>query len=235
MDDSLRAGFVRLLNSVTPPDRAGVRYPRGRGRVRRVNPIKQLVRIEDMSRFGWLDFANCKGTIDFDPFIDLAATKKIEKMKEKYCRHCCVRQECLDFAFETDSDGIFGGFTKEERNRMAPFLKKSISVSVVAVSIQLMVDQSGASLNSKLRALEHPTHEQISDPSHTSSQRNHSQSVLSTAVESLMECLAEWTENLERLSPDLQASHSSQSPPSLHFLDELGNFPQQSHQPPALN
>jgi WhiB family transcriptional regulator, redox-sensing transcriptional regulator len=69
---------------------------------------------------GWMGKALCK---DADPSLfhpepgddhDL----RVEEAK-RYCRHCPVRNRCLEWAFETgDRWGILGGTTPYQRTRM---------------------------------------------------------------------------------------------------------------------
>lgn len=52
----------------------------------------------------------------FFPGTEDPANPIVVAMKQRYCDHCPVRQECLDTALVTQSDwGIFGGTTGEER------------------------------------------------------------------------------------------------------------------------
>lgn len=65
----------------------------------------------------WIKNAACHDARSELFFTDTKHTRIVEYVKQRYCRHCPVLLECRQYALDTDSDGIFGGMTKEERNR----------------------------------------------------------------------------------------------------------------------
>lgn len=66
----------------------------------------------------WRDHALCRDT-DPELFFPVGTTGlallAIERAKQ-VCGECLVRDECLDFALETNQDsGVWGGLSEEER------------------------------------------------------------------------------------------------------------------------
>jgi WhiB family redox-sensing transcriptional regulator len=65
----------------------------------------------------WMDYANCIGA-EADLFFP--ARGESSKAARAICRECFVRQDCLDYALETDQrKGIWGGLNRRERNKEA--------------------------------------------------------------------------------------------------------------------
>jgi WhiB family redox-sensing transcriptional regulator len=66
----------------------------------------------------WRDRAACRGE-DPELFFPIGTTGRdydaqVEEAKA-VCRGCPVRTECLDWAYRTRADGIWGGTTEQER------------------------------------------------------------------------------------------------------------------------
>jgi WhiB family redox-sensing transcriptional regulator len=66
----------------------------------------------------WRDRAACRGE-DPELFFPIGSTgrdydKQVEDAKA-VCSGCPVRIECLDWAYRTRADGIYGGTTEQER------------------------------------------------------------------------------------------------------------------------
>ena len=66
----------------------------------------------------WRDLALCRDT-DPELFFPVGTTGQAlvsQDHAKRVCRDCGVRQECLDYALDTNQDsGIWGGLTEEER------------------------------------------------------------------------------------------------------------------------
>lgn len=63
----------------------------------------------------WRSRANCLG-IDPEIFFPGEKDRVGLKQAKSYCKSCPVKQECEDFAVETDArEGVFGGKTYAER------------------------------------------------------------------------------------------------------------------------
>lgn len=68
-----------------------------------------------MSRLEWMDDALCR-EVDQDLFFP---ENPIESQRaRKICASCRVRSECLEYALETRVDGIWGGTTAVQRQKM---------------------------------------------------------------------------------------------------------------------
>lgn len=63
----------------------------------------------------WMKDAACKGT-NPDPYFSRDNIDKVSAIK--VCKTCPVRGDCLDYALVFDLDGIWGGLTDLQRNRM---------------------------------------------------------------------------------------------------------------------
>jgi WhiB family redox-sensing transcriptional regulator len=63
----------------------------------------------------WMDQAKCKG-VSLEVFYP--AVGKSSVTAKAWCKACEVRQECLAWALDTDQDGIWGGHTQAERERL---------------------------------------------------------------------------------------------------------------------
>ena len=64
----------------------------------------------------WRDQAECLG-MDVGLFFP---TNQVARAAKDACRRCPVRQECLEWALETDTtDGIWGGLSAKARRRLA--------------------------------------------------------------------------------------------------------------------
>ncbi len=80
----------------------------------------------------WFERASC---LDLDPdlFFDC-----VPERAKKICKGCEVRIECLTEALQQDTDGVFGGTTRDERRRLKSMLS-AIQLSqggVVDIPIQ---------------------------------------------------------------------------------------------------
>jgi WhiB family redox-sensing transcriptional regulator len=66
----------------------------------------------------WRDHAQCRDT-DPELFFPVGTTGQAlvsQDHAKRVCRECTVRQECLDYALDTNQDsGIWGGLSEEER------------------------------------------------------------------------------------------------------------------------
>lgn len=74
-----------------------------------------------------MDEANCRGlepkdTEQFFPYVNdrhngmsLATTRQVENTIQRFCLACPVRQDCLEYGVDTNSEGIFGGVLLTER------------------------------------------------------------------------------------------------------------------------
>jgi len=69
----------------------------------------------------WRELAACR---DSDPTLFFpigttgAAIEQIEKAKA-ICLECSVREECLNYALETNQEaGVWGGYAEDERRRL---------------------------------------------------------------------------------------------------------------------
>jgi WhiB family redox-sensing transcriptional regulator len=66
----------------------------------------------------WRDHARCRDT-DPELFFPVGTTGQAlvsQDHAKRVCRECTVRQECLDYALDTNQDsGIWGGLSEEER------------------------------------------------------------------------------------------------------------------------
>ena len=73
----------------------------------------------------WRDQAACKGQGDLffpppmtDPRLEVGKWERFAKAKA-ICAECPVRDECLEWALDTElPHGIAGGLTENERNRI---------------------------------------------------------------------------------------------------------------------
>jgi len=75
----------------------------------------------------WYGRGKCR-SMDPNKFTPDERETKKEKIAKRVCKGCPVRQECLTFALETDSLGIFAGTNYSERQMMMvimPSLKPS--------------------------------------------------------------------------------------------------------------
>ena len=67
----------------------------------------------DMS---WQDFANCRGA---DPDLFFPERGASTRTAKGICRECTVREECLNYALETNQEaGVWGGYAEDERRRL---------------------------------------------------------------------------------------------------------------------
>lgn len=70
----------------------------------------------------WRMAAECRHA-DPDIFFPVSATEQSVQQVARakaVCFGCGVRRECLQFALDTRADGVWGGMTEEERQRIAP-------------------------------------------------------------------------------------------------------------------
>jgi WhiB family redox-sensing transcriptional regulator len=66
----------------------------------------------------WMHYAKCIGMTDL--FFSMVAERpKLKKTREELaksiCRTCVVVDECLQYALANEDQGIWGGYTEEER------------------------------------------------------------------------------------------------------------------------
>lgn len=90
-------------------------------------PTKAKFRVYTSYMLPWFERASC---LDMDPelFFD-----NVPERAKKICKNCEVRLECLAEALLQDTDGVFGGTTKEDRRRMKAMLS-AISFSSDALT-----------------------------------------------------------------------------------------------------
>lgn len=72
----------------------------------------------------WWEHGRCAG-LDEELFFPKDNQPKLIRAAKVTCKRCPVRSLCLEWAIETDSEGIFGGTTKPERDLIAPILRAS--------------------------------------------------------------------------------------------------------------
>jgi WhiB family transcriptional regulator, redox-sensing transcriptional regulator len=67
----------------------------------------------------WRKLAACNG-MDVDIFFPARKGGDKEKLANarEICGWCPVRKECLDYAIASDSSGVWGGLTEEERRNL---------------------------------------------------------------------------------------------------------------------
>lgn len=72
----------------------------------------------------WREQAACK---DLDPslFFPSENSTRQTKAAKAICRGCFCRVQCLEYAIETDSEGIWGGSTYDERVIISGILSSS--------------------------------------------------------------------------------------------------------------
>lgn len=69
----------------------------------------------------WQDWAACKG---MNPDVFYPPDGVGEAFAKKFCRSCPVREQCLEYALvRREKDGIWGGMTTKERDRLARQLR----------------------------------------------------------------------------------------------------------------
>lgn len=78
----------------------------------------------------WFDRAECKGVAKIDPTIFFPDVERgangahVWDTAREYCGRCAVRRECLEFQMPFEEatgrrDGMWGGLTPKERERLA--------------------------------------------------------------------------------------------------------------------
>ena len=72
-----------------------------------------------------------------DELFDISVGKRSTKAK-RFCRDCPVRRECLAFALTYNEQGVWAGFTKNERSRIL----KTVGVPNVIIGIEYRLDLS---------------------------------------------------------------------------------------------
>lgn len=79
------------------------------------------VRTHDWDNLAWRSRSACRDS-DPDVFFPIGSTgPALEQIEtaQRICTACTVRDECLDFALETNQEaGIWGGITEEERRKV---------------------------------------------------------------------------------------------------------------------
>ena len=159
-------------------------------------------------------FANCIGADTNLFFTDTKHTRKVERIKKRYCRPCAVREECYNYAKSTQSVGIFGSATEEERERRSLF-EGILSLSAsrgTPVTIRSSLNSAlpvFSSLSNTLHVQQHPNGEHFPPPSYMSSQDTHNRLALSKAAVELMESLSTLTQVPEPQLPLELSSGSS--------------------------
>lgn len=64
----------------------------------------------------WQDSALCR---DVDPEIFFPFGKTSARKAQQVCQVCPVRNDCLSYALEHESHGVWGGLSESERGRLA--------------------------------------------------------------------------------------------------------------------
>jgi WhiB family redox-sensing transcriptional regulator len=68
----------------------------------------------------WQDKAECRGTVQKYGSLDLFYEEAHYKKAIEVCSFCEVRPECREYAIENGIfDGVWGGMTPRERQRLA--------------------------------------------------------------------------------------------------------------------
>ena len=142
----------------------------------------------------WTTDAKCRGVNTDLFFVSPSAVRQIEKIKQKYCRQCPVREECLEYGIKTDSDGIFGGMTRDERV-LASLLNSGkihfTQLAVVASSHLVMRTYSSQDNTQHEQAHQDDVHSLLL--SRISYLNKQSQSASNLVAENGWEFLREWT------------------------------------------
>lgn len=76
---------------------------------------------------GWELKARCRDTKTPEIFEAPHISDKKVRAAKAICRKCPVRSNCLDLAMATDSEGVFGGTTKDQRDMMRVILATQVS------------------------------------------------------------------------------------------------------------
>ncbi len=85
-------------------------------------------RAGDLPR-NWRSKAACRDedTELFFPVGKGKAAKLQEEEAKTFCRQCDVRAECLQFALDTKSEGVWGGLSEDERRALGRRARKIAS------------------------------------------------------------------------------------------------------------
>lgn len=66
----------------------------------------------------WYDQAACKG-VDLDVFFPSDDTGRDYEQARSYCNRCPVRMQCIEYALDTGSEGIWGGVNINRQTRLS--------------------------------------------------------------------------------------------------------------------
>lgn len=77
-------------------------------------------------RSEWEPLAECLG-VDPEIFFPQQGRPKKEPEYKPICARCTVRQDCFEYAVVHEEDGVWGGSTTSERNRLHPQVKKILT------------------------------------------------------------------------------------------------------------
>ena len=69
----------------------------------------------------WMNSAKCEG-MDPEKFTPMESETHKERTAKRVCKGCPVKMECLNYALETDSIGIFAGTNYSERQKMVSMM-----------------------------------------------------------------------------------------------------------------
>ncbi len=82
-----------------------------------------LTELVEGYRLRWKNDALCAS---MDPVLFFPDKGKNARAAKQVCRQCPVREQCLDYALETNqSFGVWGGFTEGERTKLSEKLRET--------------------------------------------------------------------------------------------------------------
>lgn len=183
----------------------------------------KMIRDESKLSREWVKRARCKGRIDLtgEFFVDSKNIRQVEAIKN-LCRKCPVRFECLQYGYETGSEGIWGGTTENERSFVylisKAFLRTQQDSSRSAGHIEIRNEHT------------HPDGEHSSSLLRISFQQSHSPEPCLPAVEQLTELSLVYKELSQHRLPEEFASGPNQMPLVSPSLDVSTNLQQLLHQ-----